>query len=326
MHEGLIERGLCRVARRRNVGAAFLRLLLSYIILVVAVVFFTALAAYFFFQGKYNSELKSLHDYTLRNTGHELESKLIEPSADIYMECATQILRSVSDFFGESEEPAGRAYKIYTTYQYLSALASRYRDRISGIHLYYRASDVVISSNSGLHMGMDSDASQEGRAWLDAIAKEGGRRAWILGEGGSISAASSGPYLRIVRCYPILSGASDCTVVIAIDFRLSQLRATIAGPRSASTGVTLLVDQSGRVLESSRDLGKDEGLLEAAAEAIERASAESDSYFRTIHGAQSLVSSIRLSSQDFVLVNITPSAALYGPGDSIRFRVERVIR
>lgn len=315
MRAGLVRNRLSRLPGR-GVGTVFHRLILSYLVVVVAVTLVMGGSSYIFFQGKYDRELESVHAYSVREAAREIESKLVETAAGIYMECATQILRSSTDFLGESETAEGNSYKIYTTYQYLSGLGGRYRDRVSGIHIYYRAADIVVSSASGLRFG-PGGAVAEAQGWRELLSERGLRQTWVVGDGGPVAPAGSGPVLRIIRCFPILSGPSDCAIVIAVDFPVSVLRAAIAGPTAPGDGASFLADSAGRILISSRDLGSADASSKIASEAFDRATSGGADYFRTIGGTTQLVSSVRLSSQDLSLVNVTPSATLYSLRESI---------
>ena len=329
--------GLYNAARRQYAGSVFLRLVVSYILLVAIATFVTALSAFLFFQGKFNRELESVHDYIVRRAEREVEAKVIEAQASVYMECATQILRADSDFLGEGVRTDEDAYKIYATHEYLRGLASRFSDRVIGIHIYYRAADLIVSSASGLHINDGAAGQGIGSSWIAALSSAGARQAWIpvgsdsASRSDEVAAADSGPFIRAIRCFPILSDAADCSVVIAADFSLADLRSAIAGPPSSGTGLTFLVAGSGTLIASSAEIAPDAELEAIAREASIRVgetpvrAGDTDSragdggggYFRSFRGAKSYVSALRVANSDWVLVNITRSAILYGRGDSL---------
>lgn len=311
-------------SRRHHAGSVFSRLVVSYIVLVAIATFVTALSSYLFFQGKFNREIESVHDYIVRRAEREVETKVVEASASVYMECATQMLRSTPDFLGEGEGADGDAYKIYATYEYLRDLAGRYTDRVIGIHIYYRGAGLIVSSASGVHLRNGAAGRDIGSSWVEALESAGAHQAWIQGDtdGASspddVTAAGSGPFLRLIRAFPILSGAAECSAVIAVDFSLAALRADISGPPSPGTGLTLLVAGSGAVIAASGDVARDAELESAAREAAARASEGVSGYIRSYRGARSLVSALRIPDSDWTLVNITRSAILYSRGDSVR--------
>lgn len=322
---------LGEAVERGRRGGVFPRLVASYIILVAAATLATALSAYLFFQGKFNRELESVHDYIIHKAEREAETKVLETSAGLYMECASRLERSGPDFFGGGDALEGNAYKVFATCQYLRDLAYRDIDRVSAIHIYYRAAGLVISSATGL-LGPSAGA-QIGASWIETLESAEGGHAWVLGEAEGAaysgdpsapsdpSAPGSGPYARELRSYPILSGPSDCDAVIAIDFSRAALGAIIAGPPSSGTGLSLLIGGSGQLIASSEEVAWTPELEAAALRAARLASAEGKGgdRFETIGGKRSLVSALRMPNSDWLLVNITPSAILYSRGDSLRF-------
>jgi two-component system, response regulator YesN len=303
-------RGISAFHARATKRSFFLRLIVSYIGLVSVVSVVLAFAAWFFFQAKYNGELERLHMVSLSTMERELRAEFSDSSKTIYMQCVTQLLSASEGFLGPEDKAAGNSAKINLTYQNLSSLVSRYYETVAAIHLYYREAGLIVSSSSGLLFQNDRPERSQGRDWLRLLAEKGTRGLWTKAPGGNPIA---------LRCFPILSDAETCSVLIAVEFRAEAIRNVVSGPLAIEGGSTWVADGAGGPVAVSPAGGWSDSVASVAGEAAARMRKGTTGYVRSMGGNSCLVSAVAVSDTGWTLVNVTPLSVLYRKGDSIRF-------
>jgi AraC-like DNA-binding protein len=311
-------RGLVGPATHGKAGRRpfFSRLVGSYALIVIITTVISSFSSFLFFQRRYKAELDRIHSSLIKEAEQEIEKSIVDVSGTIYMECATQLIKSYS-FFGDKDRAGGNYAKLYASWQYLIDLAARNYNRIEAVHIYYRDADLVLSSEFGLQFQGSPPYRARGRNWLAALESSGKGSVWLSGiEPSEAAFGAKMPKLTSVRSFPILSNPDTCTAIIAIDFRPETLRSSISRFLPSAGGASYLVGSDQALVASSIQKPEYSPELRAAIGDISSSLREGSSGRVTaIRGVKSLVTTLKVGNSDWTLAYVTPLSSLYRSSD-----------
>lgn len=304
-----------------RIPSVFHRLVVSYVILVALVAATVSGVSYLYFKDVFNKELYGFHLLYLKNIEKELSSQVLDASTIVYQELDSLLSQRSEELLAPEEGLPGQASKVYSSYRILNDIAAHYYEKIEGVHLYYVQSGLLVSS-SGFQADEDSALRGGGKRWLSDLLASGGHSAWTVYERPAYFGVPAMRLFRSYRCYPILSNAEDCSVVVCVDFRAEALRGIMARLAPAEGGRTALMSRSsGAYIGSQADPPWDAETEASLREAVAGGAAGGSGAAVSLKGGSELLSVLPLEDSGWYLVNLVRASQLYRKGDAIRLAI-----
>ncbi len=203
--------------------------------------------------------------------------------------------------------------KIKSIYDYLTMLELKHNQAVNGIHLYYKNSDIMISSKYGLKVVDEGWNKDINISWVDGVSDSDTDEIWIptRPENLTISPVSAVEYnFSYVMAYNKI--LTDNTIYICIDFNELYLKDKLS---HGIEGKNYVLDHNGNVISVSHG---DEKLIYRNIEGF----LEHEKHFQfDINDVKYLVSFIINKQTGWYLVNQYPIDSLYGALKTIKIIV-----
>lgn len=305
------------------------RLIISYTVAVLSAALGVSIVSLAFFQSRYDRELTNLHGMLVDTLEREIRNRFVETADRVYRDIAARMLTPSPEFLGPEDASSGNSARIYSTYSMLTALVGKTGSDLAAIHIHYKNTNILLSSEAGLKYRIgEPDGPAEyapgvTRVWSTILADSEGDgepgfpdAVWNTGEllprpPGPVD----GPRFSMLRPFPPLSKSEFATAIIALEFRSSSLEKELSRDMRNTAGMRFLVDPTGRII-AGKAPEKFRSILERAWKmANGRRSTES---FRIRFAGVWMLATVRkVGGTNWDLVDLTPLARLYAPQDSL---------
>ena len=121
---------------------------------------------------------------------------------------------------------SGNYTSIKRLYDFLNQLSLEYNPYVSNIHLYYKETNILISSKYGLKF-LDSHSEGIDTLWIDAMEEDNLRDRWIPAREIPFTTAPQSrgeSVFSFATAYPVMPDSTESAVLVCIDFNEVYLR------------------------------------------------------------------------------------------------------
>lgn len=294
----------------------YYRMMISYIIIVLFVTVVLGASFYKYFSSNFNTEVEKVNHKMLDYASKTIHNEVIRKAEEIYLRIASGQLKNNDLLYFFDNPIEGNHAKIGHIYEYLKTGVSDSSDIIDSIQIFYKRSDLLISSSNGMVLFGDNYLNIN-FDWLDKIKGEDKNTLYISTRKASTPDLSgfTNNIITLVRAYPITSSESSSKGYIAVNIKESAINNIIGQTTTSSStdsmGQLFLMDAKGNIISHSninnlyKNISNEDYIKDILSSSI------SGNFIRDVDGVKSMISFTEMIDEEWVLVNITPIDEFY---------------
>jgi AraC-like DNA-binding protein len=297
-------------------STAWAGLALSYGSIVIVIVLLICSFFYIYFSRSYNEELRNKNQLILENTARTIEETILKRVQQMYVELSLDRSANIR-LFADQEDRNG-LNQVVDLQELLKAKAAANTDIVQGIHLYYPARNIMLSSLYGLRYGADqSEGSVYYTDWLQEMRTSKHNSLWtsarpIPKDIFSSQTGDTNGLFTYAHSYPFRSTGETSDVIIAIDVKEEAVSHIIENMMPSQYQHTVIVNAAGAAVSKSQE--QESGQSDMYAASLKKVLNLGDakgSFDETIAESPYVVSYQTLPSTHWTIYSATPSSYYY---------------
>ncbi|WP_342553473.1 AraC family transcriptional regulator [Paenibacillus sp. FSL R7-0652] len=297
-------------------STAWAGLALSYGSIVIVIVLLICSFFYIYFSRSYNEELRNKNQLILENTARTIEETILKRVQQMYVELSLDRSANIR-LFADQEDRNG-LNQVVDLQELLKAKAAANTDIVQGIHLYYPARNIMLSSLYGLRYGADqSEGSVYYTDWLQEMRTSKHNSLWtsarpIPKDIFSSQTGDTNELFTYAHSYPFRSTGETSDVIIAIDVKEEAVSHIIENMMPSQYQHTVIVNAAGAAVSKSQE--QESGQSDMYAASLKKVLNLGDakgSFDETIAESPYVVSYQTLPSTHWTIYSATPSSYYY---------------
>lgn len=294
------------------------KLLLSYAVIIIIVTFTVGFTSYLYFSNIFNGQLENINDKMLEQVDNSIEKDILSVVTQFSMDLSLQYMENTDSLYKFDDDLLGNSSKVYTTYRYLQKLVSNNTNTIDAVHIYFKKSNLIISSSFGIAYLNEENNILKNVDWIDVMKNNEKTNAWLQARRESLNDAKSGfkyPYTNMytyAHSYPISSSGNDAKGYIAIDIKENTFSTTLEHSVPASYKNTFIIDDNNKII-CHYDKSKLYKQLESTntLNTLLKSNKAFNSTIDNFNGIESLIAYNKLGISNWKIVNVTPIDQFY---------------
>lgn len=297
--------------------SAWAGLALSYGSIVVIIVLLICSFFYIYFSRSYNEELRNKNQLILENTARTIEGTVLKRVQQMYVDLALDKSANLR-LFADQEDQNG-LNQVVDLQELLKAKVAANTDIVQGIHLYYPARNMMLSSLYGLRYNADqSEGSGYYADWLQEMRISKHSSLWTPTRHipkDIFSSETNGDthgLFTYAHSYPFRSTGETSEVIIAIDVKEEAVNTIIENMMPSQYQHTVVINAAGDAV--SRLQEHSSGQLDVYTSSLKKVLALGQvkgSFDENIGDAPHVVSYQTLPSTQWKIYSATPSSYYY---------------
>lgn len=302
----------------KQFNSIFHKLIISYIVLIIIITLILGSTSYFYFTSSFNHEIEKVHKKILEQVSNTLNTRITEVAVNNYMELVTEFISNTDLLFRFEEPLTGNHIKILRTYEYLQKIVAGNSSIISGIHIYYKKQNMIISSSLGIkYLNEEQRQHYKNLDWIQMMEESEKSNLWIKARKIPTNmdfddSRSKVDLFTYVRTYPIISNGTNYEGLIAIDIEENIFSSIITRTVPTEHSNTFIIDHNGVIISHpKKDKLYDILSKENYITRILNSTKAYDSIIGKANNVRSMISFTTLPHTNWKLINITPLTQFY---------------
>lgn len=297
-------------------STAWAGLALSYGSIVIVIVLLICSFFYIYFSRSYNEELRNKNQLILENTARTIEETILKRVQQMYVDLSLDRSANIR-LFADQEDRNG-LNQVIDLQELLKAKAAANTDIVQGIHLYYPARNIMLSSLYGLRYGADqSEGSVYYTDWLQEMRTSKHNSLWtsarpIPKDIFSSQTGDTNELFTYAHSYPFRSTGETSDVIIAIDVKEEAVSHIIENMMPSQYQHTVIVNAAGAAVSKSQEQeSRQSDMYAASLKKVLNLGGAKGSFDETIAESPYVVSYQTLPSTRWTIYSATPSSYYY---------------
>ncbi|WP_229729975.1 AraC family transcriptional regulator [Paenibacillus silvae] len=298
-------------------SSAWAGLALSYGSIVIVIVLLICSFFYIYFSRSYNEELRNKNQLILENTARTIEGTVLKRVQQLYVDLSLDKSADIRLFADQADRNG--LNQVLDLQELLKAKVAANTDIVQGIHLYYPARNIMLSSLYGLRYNADqSEGSVYYADWLQEMRTSKHNSLWTPARqipkdifSTQTSENTSGLF-TYAHSYPFRSTGETSDVIIAIDVKEDAVNTIVENMMPSRYQHTVIVNAAGHAVSRLQEQSSGKADIYAASlgKVLDLGHAKG-SFDETIGDAPYVVSYQTLPSTGWTIYSATPSSYYY---------------
>nr|WP_154889817.1 AraC family transcriptional regulator [Paenibacillus xylanexedens] len=298
-------------------SSAWAGLALSYGSIVIVIVLLICSFFYIYFSRSYNEELRNKNQLILENTARTIEGTVLKRVQQMYVDLSLNKSANIRLF--TDQEDRNELNQVVDLQELLKAKVAANTDIVQGIHLYYPARNIMLSSLYGLRYKADqSEGSVYYADWLQEMRTSKHNSLWTPVRHipkdifSSQTSENTNGLFTYAHSYPFRSTGETSDVIIAIDVKEEAVNAIIENMMPSQYQHTVIVNAAGNAVSrlQEQSAGQSDMYTASLKKTLELGHAKG-SFDEKIGDAPYVVSYQTLPSTQWMIYSATPSSYYY---------------
>lgn len=300
----------------------YFKLTVSFIVLIVISIAMVGAGSYYYFSANFNEQIEKANLRLLNHLSETLHDNVIVQVENLYLDIVTEQFqnRELQLFFDNAME--GNHSVVVGAYEQLKRFVAGRSELIDSIDIYYKYSDIVISSRRGI-LYLRERGDEAGVEWLRSARAAASQAIWLEPGWGSSEGAGPGAIggedervVTYVRAYPV---HAENKGYIAIKVKEAAVSRIIGNRMPTDSAKLFLLGRGGGLIAGSERewlsaRTSDSPFLREIA-AAERGQ---DHRLESIQAEPVIISYRKIESSGWSIVQFTPVSDYYEKSIAIR--------
>lgn len=296
-----------------RMNSLYHKLVASYIIVVILTNIVMGVSSYFLASTNVKREITDSNIKMLEYLKKFVDDTLLYAAEKTYVDLITEQPNTVDVLSLFNVYNLDNYAAVNNAHNSLQNIVLSNRDIIEGIHIYFKNSNVVLSSSTGLKYLEGNNSINTD--WLNIMKSSGIKSLWMPTRkvfSNTYTNSEGSNVLSLVRTYPFTASPENSKGFICIDIKESALYNIINQSYTPDLENILIIDKNGNVVSSgrnsfdSKNINNNELLKNVTVELQKETT-----FIKNFNNHQYVITSMSLSRADWKIIKITPVNYLY---------------